>query len=368
MEKLFNKLDIKNVINANGKMSIIGVSTSSSKVKNDVNYALGNFFEMSDLERKLGRECGVFLDYEDATFVNSAASGVVLACCGIKNKGNYKGILNFKENTAKIGIMKGHCINFGGSIELGIEISGCELETCGYANACKSEDLESMLNAGNIDAFLYVKSHHCVQKNHISPREAYKLCQEYQIPMIVDIAAEEDISAYSNQCDLAILSGAKYYAAPTSGLVLGKNKYVDWVRQEAKGIGRFMKVGKESIIGLSSAILNHNGISGITSKENLEALAKELNTINGIECGIKKDSSGREIYRLNFKVSPELYQMDAHQLNTKLNQNNPAIYVRDYEQNNGILELDTRDCTVSELKYIIEVIRKWSQNGENIIL
>ncbi|CCK15981.1 L-seryl-tRNA(Sec) selenium transferase-related protein [Cronobacter universalis NCTC 9529] len=73
--------------------------------------------------------------------------------------------------------------------------------------------------------------------------------------MIVDAAAEEDLQAYYRAgADLVIYSGAKAIEGPSSGLVIGKTQYVEWVKRQANGIGRAMKVGKEGILGLTSAI------------------------------------------------------------------------------------------------------------------
>jgi L-seryl-tRNA(Ser) seleniumtransferase len=95
-------------------------------------------------------------------------------------------------------------------------------------------------------AILYIKSHHCVQKSILSVTEAAEVAKAHGIPLIVDAAAEEDLRLYYNQgADLVIYSGAKAIEGPTSGLVLGRRQYVEWVKQQAGGIGRAMKVGKE---------------------------------------------------------------------------------------------------------------------------
>ncbi len=59
---------------------------------------------------------------------------------------------------------------------------------------------------------------------------------------------------YRSGADLVIYSGAKAIEGPTSGLVIGKTQYVEWVKRQTAGIGRAMKVGKEGILGLTCAI------------------------------------------------------------------------------------------------------------------
>ena len=124
----------------------------------------------------------------------------------------------------------------------------------GYANECSPAQLAAAIHA-NTAAILYIKSHHCVQKSILSVAEAAEVAKAHGIPLIVDAAAEEDLRLYYNQgADLVIYSGAKAIEGPTSGLVLGRRQYVEWVKQQAGGIGRAMKVGKEGILGLTHAI------------------------------------------------------------------------------------------------------------------
>ena len=79
----------------------------------------------------------------------------------------------------------------------------------------------------------------------LTVKEAVQVAKKYNIPLIVDAAAEEDLLVYyQDGADLVIYSGAKAIEGPTSGLVIGKHQYVEWVKQQSNGIGRAMKVGK----------------------------------------------------------------------------------------------------------------------------
>ncbi|MGO0807008.1 hypothetical protein ACTPEF_23305, partial [Clostridioides difficile] len=44
--------------------------------------------------------------------------------------------------------------------------------------------------------FFYIKSHHCVQKSMLSVLDAVQVAKEYNLPLIVDAAAEEDLNVY----------------------------------------------------------------------------------------------------------------------------------------------------------------------------
>ena len=88
----------------------------------------------------------------------------------------------------------------------------------------------------------------------ISVEEAWEVAQRNNVPLIVDAAAEEDIQKYVKYSDLAIYSGSKAIEGPTSGIVGGKRKYIEWLKVQLHCIGRSMKVGKETTFGLLQAL------------------------------------------------------------------------------------------------------------------
>lgn len=72
-------------------------------------------------------------------------------------------------------------------------------------------------------ALLYVKSHHCVQKGMLNIEDFAHVAQMYNLPLIVDAAAEEDLRArVVSGADMVVYSGAKAFNAPTSGFITGK--------------------------------------------------------------------------------------------------------------------------------------------------
>lgn len=112
--------------------------------------------------------------------------------------------------------------------------------------------------------------------------------QHNPLPLIVDAAAEEDLQChYRMGADLHVIySGAKAIEGPTSGLVIGKMQYVEWVKRQSMGIGRAMKEGKEGILGLTCAIEIHyltaTKESGQQDGDKMTPFIEQLNTLNGV--------------------------------------------------------------------------------------
>lgn len=69
------ELGLKEVINASGKMTILGVSKVSESVLAAQRYGGEHFFEMADLAEKTGAYLAELLKTEDAQIVSSRFSG-----------------------------------------------------------------------------------------------------------------------------------------------------------------------------------------------------------------------------------------------------------------------------------------------------
>lgn len=359
---IYEKYDLKEVINASGKMTILGVSKVSKKVQEVQNIAGESFFEIADLIDKTGSHISRLLDVEDAAIVSSASAGIVQSVAGIIGKGNLHHLYHPYESGIKqneIILAKGHNVDYGTGVDLMIAQGGGKVVEAGYANMCTKSHMEMMITE-NTAAILYIKSHHTVQKSMLSIEEALDVARRNNIPLIIDAAAEEDLLWYANlDADLVIFSGAKAIEGPSSGLIIGKKKFIEWVKLQNKGLGRSMKIGKENILGLTQAIedyLTFGSESGEQMKERLEPFVKELNTITGISARLIQDAAGREIYRAEVTVnSPEI---NAVAVISKLKSSNPAIYTREYRGNSGIIEFDIRAVDTIEMEKIIDALRE----------
>lgn len=355
MSVSYDKFNLKEVINASGRMTILGVSKVSESVLAAQRFGGEHFFEMSDLSEKTGAYLANLLAVEDVQIVSCASAGIVQAVAAVIGKGSLTHVYHPYSATIKkkeIILPKGHNVDYGTSVELMIQQGGGQVIEAGYANMCSTEHLESCITE-NTAAILYVKSHHTVQKSMLSVEEAVAVAQKHEIPLIVDAAAEEDLFKYTKLgADLVIYSGAKAIEGPSAGMVIGKNPYIPWVRLQSKGIGRSMKIGKENILGFTQAVtdyLEHGSESGESMKRRLQPFVEELNHIDHLSATIVQDPAGREIYRASVKISDR----SAHSVIQALKEKNPAVYTRDYQANHGIIEFDIRSVNQEEMQKII---------------
>ncbi|TKI06893.1 DgaE family pyridoxal phosphate-dependent ammonia lyase [Martelella alba] len=365
MSSIYEKYGLKEVINAAGRMTILGVSTPAVEVTEAVNEGLHHYFEMKDLIDKTGAYIAGLLQVESAVVVSCASAGIAqsVAATIVKTDPWLLEHLHGADVSVprEIVLPKGHNVNFGAPVGTMVELGGGKVVEAGYANACSADQLSACVGAETA-AILYIKSHHTVQKSMLMVAEAAAVAQRHQVPLIVDAAAEEDLTVYYRAgADLVIYSGAKAIEGPTSGLVIGRQPYVDWVKRQSNGIGRAMKVGKEGILGLTRAIERHVSAPKTAGREMADKMAPfiaRLNTLEGVSARVVWDAAGRDIARAEIAF-------DEHQLGQRttaivdgLRNGAIAIYFRGYRANEGKIEVDVRSVTPPQLAVIADCIEK----------
>ncbi|GEK35009.1 DgaE family pyridoxal phosphate-dependent ammonia lyase [Kurthia sibirica] len=354
------KYGLKRVINASGRMSILGVSTPTDRVMKAMKEGGQSYVEIADLVNKAGSHIASKLQAEDAVVVNSASSGIALSVAGIITQGNRrKSERLHQDKIAKneVILLKGHNVQYGAPIETMVYLGGGELVEVGYANEGTAAHIEEAIS-DNTAAILYVKSHHAVQKNMISVEEAWQVAQRHNIPMIVDAAAEEDLLKYIQYADLAIYSGSKAIEGPTSGIVAGNKKMIDWVKVQLHCSGRSMKVGKETTFGLLQAIDDY-----FVKEDNSEAekavieVLHSLNDLAGVRVTTVQDEAGRAIFRARIQIDESIVGMSAKEVVDTIKGGAIAIYPRDYGVRQGFFDIDPRPLQNDDIQVIENTLR-----------
>lgn len=357
----YDKFDLKQVINASGRMTILGVSKVSESVMAAQRFGGEHFFEMSELAVQTGKYLASLLKVEDTQIVSSASAGIAQSVAAVVGQGDMYHVYHPYTNRLQkreIILPKGHNVDYGTPVETMVDLGGGQLIEAGYANMCTPEHIEMMITEKTA-AILYIKSHHTVQKSMLTVKEAAEAAHRHQLPLIVDAAAEEDLFQYiAAGADLVIYSGAKAIEGPSAGLVIGKSQYVEWVRLQSKGIGRAMKIGKDNILGFTQAVkdyLSNGSESGESMKERLAPFVEAVNQLTGLQASVVQDGAGRDIYRASLKV---VGKKTAKQVIEELKSADPAIYTREYQANNGIIEFDIRSVNQTEMDTIVQRLKE----------
>ncbi|OAB42572.1 DgaE family pyridoxal phosphate-dependent ammonia lyase [Paenibacillus antarcticus] len=355
------KYGLKRVINASGRMSILGVSAPTDTVMEAMKQGGQQYVEIADLVDKAGDYIANILGSEAAVVVNSASSGIALSVAAIVTQGNRRRSERLHQEPIvknEIIMLKGHNVQYGAPVETMVYLGGGRITEVGYANEGRKEHIEDAISE-HTAAILYVKSHHCVQKNMISVEEAWEIAQRRGVPLIVDAAAEEDIRKYVQVSDLAIYSGSKAIEGPTSGIVGGKRCYIDWLKVQLHAIGRSMKVGKETTFGLLQALDEYMNKEDKSEQEkaSLEALMS-LSQHPGIKVSVVQDEAGRAIYRGRIHIDSQVAGKSAKEVNDQLRDGSIAIYTRDYGVRQGYFDIDPRPLQGDDIQVIATTIQE----------
>lgn len=355
---IYEKMGLDRVINCSGKMTKLGVSTLSNGVRDAMNEAGQSFVVMDDLMLAAGKRIAELIGAEAACVTASAASGIAVSVATVIAGSD----LNLIEHPQRkrsgrneIVLQKGHSVNFGAPISTMIELGGGSPVEVGYSNKTEVAHVEGAITE-NTAALFYVISHHAVQKGMLTLAQMIEIAEKNDLPLILDAAAEEDLSSYVNMgCDMVIYSGAKALEGPTSGFVAGKSEWVDLCAKQYIGAGRGMKIGKENIIGLVTAVEQYmtRDLDAEVKKQQdkVDQLVNAFNAMTGIKAEKIQDEAGRKIFRaLVYFERPQL----AKEALLKLQEGPVRIYVRDHQINLGKLSFDVRCINDTDLTIIIE--------------
>lgn len=367
MGNIYSENGLQKVINASGRMTKLGVSTISEGVGKALLSAASNYVLIDSLLEYAGKKIGEMIGAADVCVTNSASAGICLSVasliCGddITKVHNLYDIIE-KTQKREVIMLKGHDVDYGAPVVEMVKLAGGKVVEAGFANGSKIEDIAGEVTENTL-AILFVKSHHCVQKEMVDVQTVVEYANKVKIPCIIDAAAEEDLSKYIEMgADFVCYSGAKAIEGPTSGFVACRSeKLAANMRLQYKGIGRAMKIGKEGIMGLICAIDEyvHKKHVSVVGKDDMTGFTERVNEIPGCTATLIQDEAGREIFRTKITFSPEIYGFTAREVVEKLQEGETAVYTRDYQANLGSIAIDPRPLkSREELEYIEKRIKE----------
>lgn len=148
MPSIFEKYRLKQVINASGRMTALGVSTPRPEVIDAAMAGMNQYFEMKDLVNKTGEYIAKLLEVEGATVVSCASAGIAQSVAAVLVQDSDWLLENLHvtpiENN-EIVLPKGHNVNFGAPVGTMVALGGGKLVEAGYANECSAAQLAAAI-------------------------------------------------------------------------------------------------------------------------------------------------------------------------------------------------------------------------------
>jgi D-glucosaminate-6-phosphate ammonia-lyase len=361
-------LGLRPIINVSGTMTALGASIMVPEAIEAMVAIAPHFVEMDALFRKASAVIARLTGGEAGFVTASCASGIALSVAGAMTRDDLLAVERLPDDTrglkTEVLIQTGHMVSYGAPVEQSIRLAGGRVVPVGAVSLSSGYQLDNAINE-NTAAALYVVSHHTVQYGMIPLAEFAAICRSKQVPVIVDAASEYDLKGFLAQgADVAIYSGHKFLGGPTTGIVAGRKALVRAAYLQNRGIGRGMKVGKESIAGVMAALdaWEHRDHAGARSRERaaLDLWLAALEPCDGIEAMIVPDPTGNPLDRLEVRVRPE-NGFTAGGLASALAAGDPPVIVRDHETECGRFYLDPCNLHPGEAdtvaKRLVETLR-----------
>jgi len=341
------RLNLRPIINVSGTMTALGASIIVPEAIKAMSEIASQFVEMDDLHRRASEVIARLTGGEAGFVTASCASGISLSLAAAITGDNLLAIENIPDRTeglkTEVIVQIGHMVSFGGNIDQAVRLAGGKVIAAGTVSVVNDYHVAEAINERTAAA-LYVVSHHTVQYGMLSLPEFAAICHARNVPVIVDAASEYDLRTFLQQgADIVVYSGHKFLGGPTTGIVAGRKDLVRATFLQNRGIGRGMKVGKESIAGVMAAleaweVRDHHGIRR-REREALDLWTGTLEGLAGIEAVIVPDPTNNPLDRLEINVLPES-GFTAAGLATALARAQIPIIVRNHEVERGHFFLD----------------------------
>jgi D-glucosaminate-6-phosphate ammonia-lyase len=354
---------LSRVINVNGTMTGLGASRAVPAAIEATAEIMPHFVKIHELQSKAS--CVIQnLTGAEAGFISaSAAAGLSMSIAGAMtglNPAHAEQLPRTLGSRNKVPVQMGHLCHYGAAIEQAISLTGATCIAVGQSTQVLDHQLEATLD-DTTAAAVYVVSHHVVEYGQIPLGRFCEICHASNVPVIVDAASEYDLRSFlKTGADLVIYSGHKFLGGPTSGIVAGRKELVKSAYIQNLGIGRGMKVGKESIFGVMAALAawQDRDHEGIRAQENaaIELWQASAAGFNGVEAVVNPDVTGNPLDRLKLVVDPARAGASAAAIGQALSLHNPPIIVRDHEVELGYIQLDPCNLAPGQSQIVAQAL------------
>jgi len=235
-------------------------------------------------------------------------------------------------------------VGYGAPVDQAIRLAGAKPVVVGQATSARAYQLAGAISERTAAA-LYVVSHHTVQYGLLPLDEFTAICHERGVPVIVDAASEYDLRGFlADGADIVLYSAHKFLGGPTGGIVAGRKALVRAAFIQNGGIGRGMKIGKESVLGTMAALeaWEKRDHAGIRAREQraLDLWLARFTDRPGVTAVIEPDPTNNPLDRMKLSVDPEQAHITAWDLADALARGTPPVIVRDHEVEHGHFFLD----------------------------
>ncbi len=326
----FKELGVRTFINAAGTYTFMTGSLMHPEIIDAYNYATNEYVRLDDLQDKVGERIAKLLHCEAATVTSGAASAITLGTAAVLAGMDPEKVVQIPDLTgmkSEVIMQKSHVIGYAHAIRnCGVKI--VEVET--------RKELEKAINEKTAMMWFFNGNNFV---GEIQDEEFVEIARKHDIPTFNDCAADvppvENLWKYTDMgFDMVAFSGGKGLRGPQStGLMLGKKKYIDAARLHApprgNTIGRGMKVNKEEVLGMlvtveSYLARDHKADWAMWEKQ-IQHMHDAVASIDGVLPEIHVPKVANHVPSLNISMDADKVGWTPDQVREKLREGHPSI-------------------------------------------
>lgn len=325
-ENVYSRLGVKTVINCRGTWTYLSGSLEFPEVQAAQREAAEYFVNMFDLQHAASRRLAELTGAEAGMVTSGAAGAMASATAACMAGSDAKYIWQLPDTTG----LKHEVIMMGGrsAFDNAIRLTGAKLVL-----ADTPEDLAAAINDNTAMIYTTHLGDNLDKENAIA--------KKFRVPMLLDDAAGippiDNIKLYAKMgLDMYTFSGGKGLRGPQcSGLLLGRKDLIEAAMLNTSpwegAVCRAMKVGKEEIIGLLTAVETwlKNDLNTLNREWNarVERIATLVKTVPGVETDISIPTDGNRYPTLRISWDQEKWGYTIKDCVQALRTGDPVIEV-----------------------------------------
>jgi len=388
MNAIYRQLEVGTFINAAGTLTRLSGSLMSPATLQAMSEAARNYVRIDQLQVAVGRRIAQITGAEAALVTTGAAAGLTLAvaaCLARWDLGRMDQLPDTSGMPCEIVVPRSHRNGY----DHALRAAGARIVEVGLAERTRDPqpwEIEAALGPQTV-ALAFADGF-----SGLDLAVIVDVGRRHQLPVIVDASASlpprSNLRRFiSEGADLVVFSGGKAIRGPqASGILCGRRELMgsaalqcwdmDWTPQlwnppselippeivargvPNHGIGRAMKVGKEEIVGLWSALEQFVAADEARDialwTEWATQIATDLAQVRGLRCTLAERPERWPIVELRLDYNVGLSAADlVHRLDT----GDPSVQVGQGDVGRGVVTIDPFTLQSGEAELIVQAIR-----------
>lgn len=384
---IYDELGVRPIINACGSLTRIGGSRMAPEVLAAMNEAAASFVHIDELQARAGAVIAELTGAEAGYVTTGAAAGLALAtaaCVAGLDVGKMDRLPDTTGMKNEVVVQRGQRNAYDHAIR-SVGVRFVEVGYLGYPGA--GGTMAWQLDEAITERTAAVACPVLPTPGTLSLAEVAEVAHAKGVPVIVDAAAELPPRANLRRFiaeggDLVAFSGGKAIGGPqASGILAGRADLIasvalqhqdmdvraaTWNRRALlndraiagiphQGFGRSMKVGREEIVGLITALKRYVAGSDEADAAHWTTILTHIKEMSGEHQGvtIQVDAgAGRPVPSLVVTIDEELAGYRAYDAINKLLAGTPSIAVGESQAEFGMIRINAQSLTIDEAEIV----------------